>query len=391
MIRELIGEVEARIGTRDDLTPEEMWSRHEPAIWQAKRLLGAPDFYPVYRCGDLYSYSPLSLILHKGGLRLNPRVARRVSRPDFLFYIGSETIDRDIVRLGGALSRRPVIRTGAELARQIAGALRADAHAIESRHPGYTNVILCGGKDSLNLLLLPWRNPVIALSAAPNYQLARDFVERNGLGTDVVPLEDRHDSLLSAEIVVNCCRNNLEHCRWGGELRAISQSLNEKVIFWKGQMGNIFMTPQWKAYTRPTAGAVGTGLRMRRIIGLQRERQLHEWLQKTPLQQWLSFRNLYRQGAMWQGAHMSFLRQLTGALVLSGYHGPAMGRVLAQTDLQRAVRDDIRPLIGHHLLGREVSYPATNPGPPPSTIRAGISHLAPFLHAVDSAGIPVLA
>jgi len=73
--------VELRTGpVQECALPSEpaMWSQHGPTIWRAERFQGLPHFYPVYRYGDLYSYSLFSLILHKGNLRLDPKVAREV-------------------------------------------------------------------------------------------------------------------------------------------------------------------------------------------------------------------------------------------------------------------------------------------------------------------------
>ena len=92
---------------------------------------------------------------------------------------------------------------------------------------------------------------------------------------------------------------------------------------------------------------------------------------------------------MWQGTHMSFLRQLTGALTLSAYHGMEMRRVIEEVDLNRAVPYDIRPLIGELLYGGPVRYPADNHGPEPSMIRRGISQLQAFLDVLQCTGIPV--
>ena len=87
---------------------------------------------------------------------------------------------------------------------------------------------------------------------------------------------------------------------------------------------------------------------------------------------------------MWQGAHMSMLRDLTDALVLSGYHGPAVQDVVSQVDWKNAVQMDIRPLIGRYLHGDPVLYPSTNPGPPLSKIRENLSGLVPFLKTLSS-------
>ena len=90
---------------------------------------------------------------------------------------------------------------------------------------------------------------------------------------------------------------------------------------------------------------------------------------------------------MWQGAHMSMLRDLTDALVLSGYHGPAVKDVVSQVDWKIAVQEELRPLVGRYLHGGPVHYPSTNPGPPLSKIREDISHIEPFLKTLLLTGI----
>ena len=166
---------------------------------------------------------------------------------------------------------------------------------------------------------------------------------------------------------------------------ASSQTFENKVVFWKGQLGDTFMTPFWKTYV-PHSKTITKGLlRIGRALGNYPDSAL----EKTNLRQRYFFRNLWYRGAMWQGAHVAFIRQLTDSLVLSGYHGPAMKEVLSHVELKRTVQDDIRPLVGKCLHGREVVYPSTNPSPARSKMREGVSHLAPFLAALHSIHIPV--
>ena len=86
---------------------------------------------------------------------------------------------------------------------------------------------------------------------------------------------------------------------------------------------------------------------------------------------------------------MSFLREMTGALTCSGYHGPRVRELFSEMDLHHCVNSDIRPRIGHHLLGEEVIYPATNPGPPVSAQRRGRSDVDSFLQIAGRLGIRV--
>jgi hypothetical protein len=104
------------------------------------------------------------------------------------------------------------------------------------------------------------------------------------------------------------------------------------------------------------------------------------------------FHAVWHRGAMWQGAHMSLLRSVCGALFLSAYHGRAMTRLFSEVDLRTAVPDDVRPLVGRMLHGAAVEYPDRNPGPPKSGIRSGLSGPEHFLTAFrDTMGIPIHA
>jgi len=372
----------------NDLSEQMMWSKNNTIIWQADHFIGSPNFYPVYRYQNYYSHSLLSLILLKGGLRLNFHAAKKVSNPNFTYYSGMDSIDKDIIRIGGPTKCRFKIKDADIYARKLAEAMVEDIATIEADHSGFTNILLCGGKDSLNLSLLPWSNPVIVASAPPNYDFVKTFMADNRLSYDVVQLDDNNDSLLECEVLVNCCRNNLEHCRWGPDLKKLSQAFNGKIIFWKGQLGDVMTTPHWKnyPYSHPPYGKIR---QMMRIFGRSGSKILRRWFEGVKATQWLVFKTLWYRSAMWQGAHMSIIRQLTDVLVLSGYHGPAVQKVWSQVDLNRAVQEDIRPIVGKYLHGGPVSYPSTNPSPPPSKIRKGMSHLQPFLKALRSVGISV--
>jgi hypothetical protein len=384
--------VELRVeppGPRDvraELTELDVWGGHGPEVWRAERIGGPrPYFYPIYRQGDLYSYSPLSLILLKGRLDLDPGFAKQVSSPRFRYYTGTVTVDRQIERIGGPLAPSFRIKETAHYIESIADALRRDVAAAEARHPGFTNVVLCGGRDSLALLLLPWKNPVLVASGAPNFELVRRFVAEHSLGFDVVELLDDDRSLLNLEILVNCCRNRLEHCRYGPHLRRLAESFDRKVIFWQGTWADTFTTPSWQRYRHKSRG-------LKRLVerNLDKIEYRREWnRERARARQRRFFEALWTRGAMWQGAHHSIMRQLTGALALSAYHGPAMREVLESVDLFTAVPHDIRPQLGERLFGGPVAYPETNPGPPKSQFRKGHSHLKPFLKQLSSLGIPI--
>jgi len=388
--KEFIERATGPIESCEELSEEMIWSKHGTAIWKADRFVGSPYFYTVYKYHDLYSYSLLNLILHKGTLKLNRRVVQEASKPGFNYYSGMDTIDLEIERVGGTPKPEFLIKEPSEYARLLAKALREDISLAEDNHPGFTNIILCGGKDSQNLLLLPWKNPVLVASGSPNYELVKLFVADNGLSYDVVELDDKNNSLLELDILANCCRNNLEHCRYGYHLRELSYKFGNKVIFWNGQWGDAFTTPHWKTLTHGINYVYKLVPRIGMILGKWgRERSRYYLLEKTGYAQRYFFNILWHRGAMWQGAHQSIMRQITNAVVLSAYHGPAIKVVFSEVDLFSAVREDIRPMIGEYLHGSPVLYPSENPGPPLSEIRKGISHAEPFIKVLSSMGITI--
>ena len=243
--------------------------------------------------------------------------------------------------------------------------------------------------------ILPLKQPVIVASAPPNLPLVEEFVRRNGLALEVRELDDRSTELLDAEILINTCRNDLTHCRWGPALRRINEEFDRRVVFWKGQMGDRLFTPAWCNYPRSNTAKRNYAIQAPWFFGLTRltfgrgEYKLRAALEVARVTQRQAFRNFWERGAMWQGAHVSFIRQVTGALVVSIYHGPAVMDVLGRVDLRLAARFDLRERIGEILAGRRLRYPATNPGPPRSWIRAGHSHLAAFLEVWRSLGLEV--
>lgn len=373
----------------EELTEDQVWGDARTEIWQARRFRGSPAFYPVYQWRDYYSYSPLTLLLKKGSFHLDRKVSQRIVTEGRNYLSSTGTLDNEIKRVGGPMIPRFSIRTPEQYAQAIAEALHKDIARVEANHPDYTNVILCGGKDSLNLLLLPWENPVIVASAAPNYVLVKQFVLDHALPYDVIELKDDDRTLLPKEILINFCRNNLEHCRWGPALAKIARNLSGHLIFWKGQLGGQLMTERWLFYTNPPDSDWTSLKCVCSVWGGRGEYWARRNLKKWGITQRRTFHAYWDRGAMWQGAHISIIRQLTGALTLSAYHGPKMRCVVEQVDLNRSVPYDIRPLIGELLYGKPVQYPADNYGPPPSTIRHGQSHLQPFLDALKFVDIPV--
>jgi hypothetical protein len=379
ILPQLLDPAEIDVREVEELSGAQIWSETGGRIWRAKRFVGQPSFYPVYRMGDLYSHLPLHLVVARGHLRLDRRYANRTARSGWLYQSGSRTLDAEVDRVGCPRFSTCSLTDRDEFVARVAEALRSDVSAMEGRHPGFRNLVLCGGRDSLNLLLLPWKNEVTVLSAPPNYDWVVRFVERNDLGYEVVPLEDTNDSLADSEILLNACRVDLEHCRWGFDLREVARRFEGRVVLWKGQLGDTFLTPFWKWYVHPPALR-----KLFRVPGVSR------LTARTRLAQAIFAWASYYRGAMWQGAHMSILRGLTDALVLSAYHGPAMCEVLSQVDLRTTVQEDVRPRIGARLRGGDVWYPEVNPGPEPSSMRRGRSDSGTFLGTARRAGLRIV-
>ncbi len=385
--------VAAPVEKQQELSESHLWDQEgKSLIWQAKRFVGRPHFYPVYRWGEHYSWSLAALILYKGRLVLNRHAAEAAASPRFLYYPGVDTIDAEIERIGGppALMDEPHIASTEELVVAWVEALQADVAERELRHPGCTNVILAGGKDSMNLLLLPWRNPTLVVSAAPNFQLVRRFVANNDLDIEVRELCDfRNEDVLEGEILGNGCRADLRHYRWGAHLTELADEFGGRALFWKGQLADVVTTPYWKTFTNPPSGPRN----LARKVYARMDCWLPQGVQTAVADRWLVpglLEALWKRGAMFQGTHMGVLRGLTGCLFVSAYHGPRVSSVWRGVRYVDAVQSDIRPRIGALLRGGPVHYPAENPAPPPSAFRAGLCQPQHFLRAVRSLGVEVV-
>ena len=357
------------------LTEEDVWGAHGPLLWRAPGFVGEPCFYPVYRWRDLYSHSPLALILAKGDFSPNPAAIEAAQAPIFDYVPATVPIDPALERLGGPHAVRGGLDTVPAFVEAFVEAIKRDIARVEDRHPGHTNVVLCGGKDSLNLLLLPWKNPVLVASAQPNTDLVRQFVERNALPFEVVELGDPYDDdLRFVETALGLGRANLEHWRWGGALRAIAGQLEHRLIFWKGQVGDAYTTPKWrKLADRP--GKAEKFARSAYTRALPYVPPAVDRLAGKALQPRFA-EVAWRRCAALQGSHMDFIRELTGALPLSAFHGPTVRDVLERAVLPPLTRRDIRFDIGERLFGKPVWYPGQNPAPPPSVQRHGLHAMA---------------
>ncbi len=374
---------------RDILDVEAFWQVHGPHVVQAGAVSGTPFFYPVYRWRDFHSFSPFPLLQRKGNLNVDPaaeadlRGSRRDITPPHLF------LDRDIRRIGGPPEMRPSITDRDVFARAMAAAMQADRDAVEAANPGKTNIVLCGGRDSLNILLLKARNPVVAYSAEPNLPLVRDFVRDNGLDIPVHRLEDRDDpALRPREIAEACGLVDLVHWKWTAQLREIAAEHGHQAVFWKGQFADAVLTDYWRSYTARPSRAYRFLRRAYRRAARHMPSAVSAMGDRHVLR---DFRGaIWERGAVMQGAHMGFLRSITNCLFVSAYHGPQTSAAWLAADLPRITGGDLRPAIGARLAGRSVAYPRTNPAPPASTFRAGLRNMAALESALQEHGIAVV-
>ncbi|HPF45559.1 MAG TPA: hypothetical protein PK690_01755, partial [Emcibacteraceae bacterium] len=314
------------------LTEEMVWHHHDHYIWQAEKFEGLPSFYNVYRYKDYYSFSILALIVLKNNMKLNQTAVDTIFAKNFANHPGNYTIDEEIVKIGAPHDCRFDITDIDDYCQLTAEALKKDIKIIEEKNPGKTNIIMCGGKDSMNLLLLPWQNPVVALSAEPNYPLVQEFVNKNKLNIDVMKLEDSKDEVeLDYEVVEACCRADLAHWRWGADLRKIAETYQHEAIIWKGQLGDVYYTNDWKNFITPYVEPQRTFRRLYKKFSYL----LPFFINKKigHIFQPIVIRRVWEVCSSLQGGHMSFLRGLMDMLVLSAYHGPNMSALIQKADL----------------------------------------------------------
>lgn len=331
----------------------------------------------MYRSGDLFSYSAINLIKANGRLELNKQYEAWHS-VDHPCFVGEATVCRNVSRVPPEVRLSAKQKDPQAYAEALCEAVVDDVHAVERRFSGWKNIVLVGGKDSLNLLLLPWRNPVVAYSADPNYPLVREFVERNSLPLQVVHLQDDAGDLHS-QVVENATLLSLQHCRWTGHLDAIAKAHAGEVVFWKGQLGDVFNTPYWQRYASfPVHRSAPRGIQRFKSWGARLIERIGRE-DRSPLEVALETR-----GAYWQGTHMALLRGLLNAPVLSAYHGARAERIWSTVDRQKAVQMDLRPLMGELWAGKPVWYPDLNPSPAPIIERRAANSIDVFLEAIVS-------
>lgn len=381
-------EISKRQKEMDVLNCEVFWQNHDVYVVKAAQVILPPFFYPIYQWQDFYAFSPLPLLLKKGHLTIGYRGEDYLQRTKGDVTPPEMFIDPDIRRIGGSPMLTREHRDPQAFTEMMAVAMQADIYEVESRNPGKTNIILCGGKDSLNLLLLVWKNPTIVYSAAPNFQLVRQFVVDNQLDFEVRELLDQSDNtLLSREIIEAFGMVNLANWRWASHLRQIARMLDHQAVFWKGQFADAVLTDYWRSYTsgfsKPRKTLKKVYKRMARLLpSILTAIPDHITL--------LDFRrSIWERGAVMQGAHMGALRSITDCLIVSAYHGPRTSQTWLAADLPMLTQIDLRPAIGRILAGREVTYPAENPAPPPSSSRQNLRSVEALVSACDDFGIPV--
>lgn len=367
-----------------EVTADKIWHSFEADVWKSPEFAGKlPDFYTVYRHKDYYSTSLLSLILHKRSLHVQPAIHRMLASKRFLHCPTNLCIDRDIVRIGRPLRSSPSLYTEDAIANAIAAGMVKDIRKVEQQFPGYTHVLMVGGRDSQNMTLLPWSQPVIVVSGQPNLPLVQEFVKRNKLPYPVEELTSDDSIDDSRMIAESMCRVTLEHVRYLGKLRQIAGRLDYKVVIWSGQTGDIMQTQTWKHY-RPAP---------RRFKRLHRMK--HELFMHSPWANQVYLNALWHKAAAWQGVCCSINRDLLKCPFLSCYHGPAMRQVAAEIDYT-AIEKDIRPMVAQHILGhgepllsRPVWYPDTNPGPPQRKLKHPRVPYKQLIQILASKGVAV--
>ncbi len=377
--REFLEQRTTRVETLD---AAEMWSTHGPYIYTAEKFTGAPNFYPVYKWRDNYSFSYLALLALKGGMTLRPGFSPE-GRETPLAPL--EFPDRDIERVGGARRFSNRITDPVAFAEALAGAMIEDMRAVEALNPGARNLVLCGGKDSLNILLMPWKTPPVAVSAAPNYALVRQFVEDNGLGLEVIELRDWvEEDLLEYEIAEAACQVDLHHWRWSPHLRQIAGEHDGASIFWKGQLADVTLTNFWRGYTHLPSKPLSIAMRIhkRLMTYFPKVRSPLDPMVVRHLEE-----SLWLRGAVAQGGHVGFLRSVCDALFLSAYHGPKATEVMFSIDPPKITGADLRVQMGEVLLGKPVRYPEHNPAPGPSHGRENLRSTARLKQALERFGV----
>ena len=349
----------------DEISTANLWSCHDNYVFRSEKIGDIGNFYPIYQFEDLFSFSMLPLLLIKGQLDLDTAFVRNGLRRDVA--LPNPTIDRNIKRLGGVRRFTRELSDRDQFAQILADAISSDIDNVCTNNPDHQHIILCGGRDSLNILLHNWRKKPIVYSAQPNTDLVRKFVSDNFLELEVRELCDIDPGLnIKREILESSLIVEIENWKWTQHLCQIAKEQHGKVIFWKGQVADAFLTDYWISYTSSQSTLVKlfkkAAKRITRLAGPYAMLPSDFFIKDLE-------NSLWERAAVAQGGHLGYLRSICDALFLSAYHGPEASAVIRRMDLYRLSRSDLRRLIGERLLGRKVIYPTINPSPPASEFR----------------------
>jgi hypothetical protein len=369
----------------DEISTASLWNHHDKYIFRSNRVGEIGNFYPIYQFEDLYSFSIFPLILLKGRVDVDETFVSSALRRDVA--LPNPTIDREIKRLGGVQRFTRELSDPIRFAQTLAEAIASDINDICARNPHHDHVILCGGKDSLNLLLHNWPKKPLVYSAQPNLPIVRNFVRENGLELEVNELIDINpDSNIKREILESSLLVEIDNWKWTQHLRDISKSNEGKVIFWKGQVADALLTDYWISYTSSQSAFIKFIKKATKKIARQSRSNL-AFLPEIFVRDFED--SLWERASVAQGGHLGYLRSICDALFLSAYHGPKASSVINRMDLRCLTHSDLRPQIGERLLGRKVIYPMANPSPPASEFRKQLRTMENYIRLAHEFGLEV--
>ncbi|EKB48720.1 hypothetical protein [Cecembia lonarensis] len=359
----------------DKLNIGDIWYDASADVFQSSRIIGEECFYPVYKWKDYYSFSFLNLLRIKGNLDLNPKIHLYLNNGIIDSYLPPEIcVDKYIKRIGAPLKLQKLkITSENSFIEKFAVALIKDIRRLEDLYPNTTFGILTGGKDSLNLLLLPWKAEIVALSGDPNYQLVKEFCSVNKLDIEVKRLNGEEydsDDWIKKDTLFCCGRMGLRDIRWSKNIFEIKNEINSRnknFIIISGTFGDAFLTTKFKHYRA-------------KWKNLLEDKIVYRFQSKTKI----LYNNLWRGGAQWQAVNHGVIRESTNMLNFSAYHGKNVLEVLSQTDLEKVIDSDIRPKLGDYIFGKKVIYPNSNPSPAAWENRIKYSTLGFFLDTFKS-------
>lgn len=348
-------QIDIKVKKINKIDLSDIWYFKEDEIIECESVYGEEHFYPLYSWKNYYSYSILKLLKLKGGVDFNRNLIKYLKNDLIVDYLPPDVnVDLKVRRIGGPLkSKKSKIFSKNSFLEKFSQAMIEDVRFIESIHPEAIIGILVGGKDSLNILLLPWKNKVVAFSANPNFELVKEFCKINNLDIEVVQLNDYdkfQDKLLDFEILSNSFRIGLQDVRWVYNLKCLKEfylkELSRELVIITGSLGDTFLTPYFKKYTSKWNSQIRL-----------------KFLRKFRVWKHVFFQNSWDRGAQWQGIYHGILRECTSLNNYSIYHGRNVLKILSIADLEKIIDEDIRDDLGKTIFGKEVFYPLENPSP----------------------------